>query len=364
MLNPNEMFNPKKFIKEVVSKAKSTIFENNAVIAVSGGVDSTVAAVLVGRVIGDRLTAVHVDNGYMRRLSNGEYESQWVCKVLKDNGVENVILIEAEEEFLNARLDLSKAYEEDFSDLDIGILNEIEEGVLTKPLKEVVHPEVKRKIIGEQFIRVFEREARKVNSGYLVQGTLAPDWIESGGGLRDNIKSHHNVGALPKDMNVTLFEPNRDIYKDEIRKVARELGLPKELSERQPFPGPGLAIRVVNAPANKENVSIVREANYIWERTIDNAIEDGILKRVERQYLAGYFPKARTVGVHGDIRSYAGAVALRCFRTKDYMAGYFEKLPFNLIDKASIEITNTLKNHVNRVFYDCTNKPPGTTEFE
>lgn len=359
------MFNPEKFIEEKVAEAKK-IIEGNAVIAVSGGVDSSVAAVIVSRAIGNRLTAVHVDNGGMRKLPNGENESEWVIKMLKENGV-NAILVNAGEQFLKARLDISKAYKSTFPNIDRGILTELEFGYVTKPLEEVIHPEVKRKIIGEQFIRVFEQEARKTGAKWLVQGTLAPDWIESGGGMRDNIKSHHNVGGLPPDMNVTLYEPNYNIYKDEVRQVAKVLGLPHN---RQPFPGPGLYIRVIGGPANTQNLSVVRETNFIWEQTIEEAVEKGQIPaedeegRIERQYLTGYFPNAKTVGVHGDVRCHAGAIALRCFRTKDYMSGFYEKIPHEIIDKASIMITNQLKDHVNRVFYDCTNKPPGTTEFE
>jgi len=309
----------------------------------------------------------------MRKLPNGENESEWVVKTLKEHGV-NAILVDAKEQFYKARLDLQKSFK-NYPNIDAGLLNELQRPEaaldnfkeweqLTKPLEEVVHPEIKRKIIGEQFIRVFEKYARQAEAEWLIQGTLAPDWIESGGGIRDNIKSHHNVGGLPPNMNVKLFEPNRELYKDEVRQVAKNLNLPKELYARQPFPGPGLAIRVVG-PANEANIAVVREANFIWEKTIEDAVEQEIIPiGIERQYLTGYFPEAKTVGVHGDIRCYGGAIALRCFTTTDYMAGEYEQLPHPILDKASRSITNKLKDHVNRVFYDCTNKPPGTTEFE
>jgi len=336
------MFDADEFIQKTI-KDTQDIIKGKAVIAVSGGVDSTVAAVLIGRAIGDKLTAVHVDSGFMRKHSEEMGESAWVIKTLKEAGV-NSILVDATEQFANAQLKLP-------------------DGSLSKPLKEVTEPEIKRKIIGEQFIRVFEKEAKKVDAEYLIQGTLAPDWIESGGGIRDNIKSHHNVGGLPEKMGFKLYEPNRDIYKDEVRKVARALGLPKELSERQPFPGPALAIRIVGAP-NKENTEIVREANYIWEQTLEKAFKDGRLKKVPEQYLAGYFPELKTVGVHGDVRCHSGAIGLRAFETLDFMSGKASKIPHEILEEASIKITNKLKEKVNRVFYDITNKPPGTTEFE
>jgi GMP synthase (glutamine-hydrolysing) len=337
------MFDPEKFITDTIAETKEKI-NGRAVIAVSGGVDSTVAAVLIGRAIGDRLTAIHVDSGYMRKHSEVMGESEWVIQTLKEAGI-NCILVNAKEQFENAQLKLSPDF-------------------MSAPLKEVLDPEIKRKIIGEQFIRVFEKEAKKVNAQYLIQGTLAPDWIESGGGIRDNIKSHHNVGGLPERMNLKLYEPNRQIYKDEIRKVARALGLPAELAERQPFPGPALAIRIIGAPLSEDNVKVCREANYIWEREIEAAFESGEIKKKPEQYLIGYFPNAKTVGVHGDVRCHGGAIALRAFETIDFMSGQFSKLPLSVIDRASIKITNALKEKVNRIFYDVTNKPPGTTEFE
>jgi GMP synthase (glutamine-hydrolysing) len=349
------MFEPGKFIEEKVAEVKEAI-KGNAVIAVSGGVDSTVAAIIVSRAIGDRLTAVHVDTGYMRKN-----ESEKVAKALKEFGL-NLIVVDASEEFYNAKINLFETYEGKIT--DEGILRELEssQSEFSKPLQEVIHPEVKRKIIGAKFIDVFEREAKKVGAKYLVQGTIAPDWIESGGGLRDNIKSHHNVGALPKKMGLKLIETNREIYKDEVRKVAKELGY--LYYNRQPFPGPGLAIRIIGDGPKKEHILVLQEATEIWETTIEDAVEKEILEKEERQYLVGYFPKVKTVGVHGDVRAYNGMMALRCFRTVDYMEGYYEHLPHKLIESASAKITNKLKNHVNRIFYDCTNKPPGTTEFE
>jgi GMP synthase (glutamine-hydrolysing) len=352
------MFDPEKFISEKVEEAKKTI-TGNAIIAVSGGVDSSVAAAIVAKAIGERLTAVHVDNGFMRKHSDEIGESEWVVASLKKVGV-NAILVDAEEQFLNARLDMHKIYPKGIPEAS---KSEMQNDGFSKPLKEVVEPEVKRKIIGEQFIRVFEKEARKVNAKFLIQGTLAPDWIESGGGIRDNIKSHHNVGGLPPDMGIELYEPNHELYKDEVRKVARALGLPEELSERQPFPGPALAIRIIGPP-NKENTAIVREANYIWEQVLENAFKEGRLDKMPEQYLTGYFPDLKTVGVHGDVRCHGGAIGLRAFKTLDFMSGQASNIPFEILEEASIKITNVLKEKVNRVFYDVTHKPPGTTEFE
>ncbi|HEX08279.1 MAG TPA: glutamine-hydrolyzing GMP synthase subunit GuaA, partial [Thermoplasmatales archaeon] len=199
------MFDARKFVEETVQKLKESI-EGKAIIACSGGVDSTVAAVLVNRAIGNKLVAVHIDTGYMRKN-----ESENVKEMLEELGL-NLRFIDASKEFYNA-------------------------------LQGITDPEEKRKIIGEKFIRIFEKVAKEERAKYLVQGTIAPDWIESGDQLRDTIKSHHNVGGLPKDMKLELVEPLRDLYKDEVRKVARELGL--KVAEKQPFPGPGLAIRVI-----------------------------------------------------------------------------------------------------------------------
>ncbi|MCD6477639.1 MAG: glutamine-hydrolyzing GMP synthase subunit GuaA [Candidatus Aenigmarchaeota archaeon] len=328
------MFDPKRFVEEKVSEAKEKI-KGKAIIAVSGGVDSTVAASIVSNAIGEDLLAVHVDNGFMRDIFDGKRkrrESEYIVEVLKDSGI-NAKLVDASEEFLDA-------------------------------LKEVSEPEEKRRIIGEKFIRIFENEAREFGAEYLVQGTIAPDWIESGGGQRDTIKTHHNVGGLPEKISLKLFEPNRNLYKDETRKVAEFLGFPDKIYRRQPFPGPGLAIRVVGAPPMRKNIEIVRRANYLWEKIIEDAIRDGTLEYKERQYFAGYFPNTKIVGVHGDLRFYKGFIGLRCIETKDYMTANFEKLPWGLLEEASIEITNELGKDVVGVFYDIANKPPRTVEFE
>jgi GMP synthase (glutamine-hydrolysing) len=226
-------------------------------------------------------------------------------------------------------------------------------------LKGVTEPEAKRKIIGEKFIRIFEREAKSFGAKYLVQGTIAPDWIESGGGLRDTIKSHHNVGGLPKDMNLKLVEPLRDLYKDEVRKVGRALKI--EVAEKQPFPGPALAIRVMGEPT-RESVEIVREACAIVEEEIEQAASAGKME-LPWQYFAVLLP-VRSVGVQGDIRAYGYTIAVRAVESVDAMTANYMKIPHEVLERISIRITNKMKDKVNRVVYDITNKPPSTIEWE
>ena len=315
------MFNAEKFIKESVAKIKEEITDK-ALIAFSGGVDSTVCATLVNKAIGKRLVAVHVDTGYMRKN-----ESENVKKLMEKIKL-NYHFIDASKDFYSA-------------------------------LKGVEDPEKKRKIIGEKFIRIFEKVAKKEDIKFLVQGTIAPDWIESGGGLRDVIKSHHNVGGLPEKMKLKLVEPLRDLYKDEVRKVARVLNLP--VSEHQPFPGPGLAIRIIGE-ATAERAEIVREACYIVENEIESAVKDGIME-MPWQYFAVLIP-VKSVGVHGDKRAYGYVIAIRSVHSIDAMTCAFSKIPNEVIDRISTKITNTLKDKINRVVYDVTNKPPGTVEWE
>ncbi len=315
------MFNAEKFIKETIAKLKKEI-NGKSLIAFSGGVDSTVCAVLVNKAIGDRLVAVHVDTGYMRKN-----ESENVKKLMEEIGL-NFCLINASKDF--------------FSEL-----------------KNVEDPEKKRKIIGEKFIRIFEKVAEDENIEFLVQGTIAPDWIESGGSLRDTIKSHHNVGGLPQEMKLKLVEPLRDLYKDEVRKVARALDL--SVSERQPFPGPGLAIRIIGE-ATPERTKIVREACDIVEKEIELAVEK---KQMDMpwQYFAVLLP-VKSVGVHGDKRAYGYVIAVRAVHSIDAMTCAFSKIPDEVIDHISSRITNTLKDKVNRVVYDITNKTPSTVVWE
>lgn len=315
------MFDAKKFIKETVEQLKKDV-TGKALIAFSGGVDSTVCAALVNKAIGRQLVAVHVDTGYMRKN-----ESANVVKLMKKMNL-NYRFVDASKEFYSA-------------------------------LKGVEDPEKKRKIIGEKFIRVFEKIAEEEKIDYLVQGTIAPDWIESGDNLRDNIKSHHNVGGLPEHMKLKLVEPLRDLYKDEVRKVARVLKLP--VSEKQPFPGPGLAVRIIGE-ATPERVEIVREACDIVEKEIEAAVEKGLME-LPWQYFAVLLP-VKSVGVHGDRRAYGYVIAIRAVQSIDAMTCAFSRIPDNVIDRISTRITNTLKDKVNRVVYDVTNKPPGTIEWE
>ena len=315
------MFDAEAFVNEKVEEVRGAI-EGRAIIACSGGVDSTVAAALVSKAIGDRLLTIYVNNGFMRKG-----ETQAVEAMFKRVGM-NYRLIDASDEFFDA-------------------------------MKGVTDPERKRKIIGERFIRVFEREAKEYGAKYLVQGTIAPDWIESGDGVRDTIKSHHNVGGLPKDMDLTLVEPLRDLYKDEVRKVARYLGV--EVAERQPFPGPALAVRVIGE-VNRESVAIVREACAIVEEELEKAAAAGKMT-LPWQYFAVLLP-CQTVGVHGDVRAYGRTIAVRAVESVDGMSAAYSKVPHEVLERISVRITNEMKSDVNRVVYDITNKPPATIEFE
>lgn len=315
------MFSPEKFIEDCIGQMRRSI-DGNAIIACSGGVDSTVAAVLVSKAIEDRLLAIYVDTGLMRKGEN-----EVVDGMLKELKVNHKI-IDASDEFFDA-------------------------------LKGVTDPEEKRKIIGERFIRVFEREAKEFGSKYLIQGTIAPDWIESGGGIRDTIKSHHNVGGLPETMDFKIIEPLRDLYKDEVRKVGRALKI--RFSERQPFPGPALAIRIMGE-VTREAAELCREANVIVEEELQAAAERGELA-IPWQYFAVLL-SVKSVGVQGDIRAYGKTIAIRAVESVDGMTANYVRIPHEVLERMSIRITNTLKDRVNRVVYDITNKPPATIEWE
>lgn len=317
------MFNAEQFIAQTTAQLEDKI-KGKAIIGVSGGVDSTVSAVLVDRAVGKDLRCVLVDTGYMRKneIENNE-------RMLKKLGL-NVLVVDAKERFY-------------------------------AKLKGVIDPEQKRKIIGELFIRVFEEVAARENARFFVQGTIAPDWIESGGGLRDRIKSHHNVGGLPEKIEFEIVEPLRDLYKDEVRLVGEKLGLPKEVYGRQPFPGPGLAVRILGE-ATPENAKTVREACAIVEEEIDKAVERGEMSR-PWQYFAVLLP-CKTVGVHGDVRAYGNVVAVRAVESLDGMSAAYSPIPHKVLERISVRITNTLKDDVSRVVYDVTNKPPGTIEYE
>ncbi|MEE9115765.1 MAG: glutamine-hydrolyzing GMP synthase [Thermoplasmata archaeon] len=314
------MFDASKFIDETIEKVREEI-DGKAVVATSGGVDSAVAAVIVSRAIGDNLLSIYVDTGLMRK---GEREQ--VASMLENLGV-NYEIVDAKDEFFAA-------------------------------LKGVLDPEEKRMVIGGKFIEIFERKAKEIGAEYLVQGTIAPDWIESGGDLRDTIKSHHNVGALPEGMELKLVEPLRDLYKDEVRKVGRELEV--TVSERQPFPGPALAIRILGE-VTPEAAETARDACAIVEEEIEESAEKGDLE-MPWQYFAGLLP-IRSVGVRGDIRAYGYTIFIRAVQSVDGMTASYSRIPHEVLDKISIRITNELPQ-VNRVVYDVTNKPPGTIEWE
>lgn len=315
------MFDAQGFIDEKVAEVSAAV-DGKAIIACSGGVDSVVAAVIAHRAIGDRLLAIYVDTGLMRKG-----ETKEVKNMLADLGL-NFKIVDASKDFFSH-------------------------------LKGVTEPEKKRKVIGERFIRCFEKEAKEFGAKYLVQGTIAPDWIESGDGVRDTIKSHHNVGGLPKEMGLELVEPLYDLYKDEVRQVARILGV--KVSERQPFPGPALAVRCLDE-VNPENIEIVREACFIVEDELQKAAKaDKMI--IPWQYFAVLLP-TRSVGVQGDKRAYGKTIVIRAVESVDGMTATYSKIPMEVLDMVSQRITNTMKNTVNRVVYDITNKPPATIEWE
>jgi len=314
-------FAPEKFTEESINNLKSELTDKT-IIAASGGVDSTVAAVLAARAAGDNLLAIYVNTGYMRLN-----ETKFVSSMLDNLGVQYKVI------------DASKRFYEG--------------------LRGVIDPEEKRKIIGELFIRVFEEEARKYGGKFLVQGTIAPDWIESGGGLRDTIKSHHNVGGLPEDMEMKLCEPIRELYKDEVRSLAEFLKV--SVAHRQPFPGPGLAVRVMGE-ATPERTEVVRQACHIAEEEMELASGRNEME-LPWQYFAVLIP-VKTVGVQGDVRAYGNTIAVRAVHSYDAMTAQSVDIPYSVLKKISERITRELKSDVNRVVYDITDKPPGTIEWE
>ena len=311
------------FIDTTVAQLKEQIGDKGVVLGLSGGVDSSVAAALLSKAVGKQLTCVFVDQGLMRK-DEGDFVEQTFTKLFDMNFVR----INCQEEFLSK-------------------------------LKGVSEPEAKRKIIGEEFIRVFEEEARKIGAvDYLVQGTIYPDVIESGLGKSAVIKSHHNVGGLPDVVDFKeIVEPLRMLFKDEVRKVGLELGIPEYLVYRQPFPGPGLGIRIIGE-VTEEKVKIVQEADYIYREEIAKAgLDKGL-----GQYFAA-LTNMRSVGVMGDFRTYDYAIALRAVNTSDFMTADAAQLPWEVLGKVTSRIVNEVKG-VNRVLYDCTGKPPATIEFE
>jgi GMP synthase (glutamine-hydrolysing) len=317
-------FEAKKFIEDAISEIRRTVGNEKAVVAVSGGVDSTVTAVLMSKALGKKCVAVFVDTGFMRK---GEPEG---IKELAGKINMNLRFVDARKRFYSA-------------------------------LKGVKEPERKRKIIGSLFIKIFEKIAEKEKAKFLGQGTLAPDWIESGAGMRATIKSHHNVGGLPKGMKLKLVEPVRELYKDEVRKVGKKLGLPSRIYNRQPFPGPGLAIRIVGE-ATPEKTKIVREACAIVEEELEKAAERDEME-LPWQYFAVLLP-SRSVGVLGDARAYGYVIAVRAVYSIDGMTANYSRIPESILENISNRITRELKQYVNRVVYDITSKPPACIEWE
>ncbi|MGB8477235.1 MAG: glutamine-hydrolyzing GMP synthase [Acidobacteriaceae bacterium] len=319
---------PEHFIQTTVERIRAQVGEGHAICGLSGGVDSSVAAVLVDRAIGDRLTCVFVNNGVLRKD-----EFRKVQENLRDNLGLNLVAVDASQQFLSL-------------------------------LAGVTDPETKRKIIGNEFIMVFDREAHRIaqktgSVDWLVQGTLYPDVIESSSvkGPSQTIKSHHNVGGLPETMKLKLIEPLRDLFKDEVRRIGRDLGMPEDILQRQPFPGPGLAVRIVGE-VTPERVAILQEADEI---VVDEIKAAGLYREIWQSF-AVLLP-VRSVGVMGDQRTYANTCAIRAVTSEDGMTADWVPLPYEVLKRMSSRIVNEVKG-INRVVYDITSKPPGTIEWE
>jgi GMP synthase (glutamine-hydrolysing) len=321
-------WSPASIVEEQIGRIRAQVGDGKVICGLSGGVDSSVAALLVHRAVGDQLTCVFVDHGLMRKN-----EGEQVISAFRDRFGIPLVAVDSEERFL-------------------------------AKLRGVTDPETKRKVIGAEFIRVFEEEAARLAEGgegarYLVQGTLYSDVIESGGGTgAATIKSHHNVGGLPDDLEFELVEPLRALFKDEVRAVGAELGMPERLVWRQPFPGPGLAIRIVGGEASKARLDLLRDADYILQDEIRNA---GLYRELWQSFCV--LPDIRTVGVQGDERTYGNVIVIRAVTSDDAMTADWARLPYDLLEQIASRMINELRE-VNRVVLDITSKPPGTIEWE